>query len=207
MLYELCSIGRYFERGVGWLFILCYRLLMWNNHKTQALPCINTKQTDVKTHHKEQHALTRYEKDKYLMKDNKIIVGALEKFNLPELKIVGLATRIDTGAKTSSLHVDNIVEFKQQNRKWISFDIHPDIHQVDKIVQCSSQVKAKRVIKSSTGHVQTRYIIETLIQLGEHHWPIEISLSDRSNMTYLMLLGREAMIGKLLVDPELNFIH
>jgi hypothetical protein len=138
---------------------------------------------------------------------SKLLVGALEKCNLPEFKIVALETRIDTGAQTSSLHVDNIKEFNQHHEKWISFDIHPDIHQVTKIVKSSAKVKAKRTIKSSSGHEQTRYIIETMFELGEQCWPIEISLSDRSNMTYLMLLGREAMIGKLIVDPELNFVQ
>ncbi|MEW6982366.1 ATP-dependent zinc protease [Colwelliaceae bacterium 6471] len=136
----------------------------------------------------------------------KMKVGALEKCDLPELKISGLEVRIDTGAQTSSLHVDNINEIMEQSQKWIEFDIHPDVHHVEVIVRCRAKVKAERRIKSSTGHEQVRYVIDTTIMLGEQSWLIEITLSDRSQMTYLMLLGREAMVGRVIVDPEFNFL-
>ncbi|MCG6202455.1 ATP-dependent zinc protease [Psychromonas antarctica] len=138
---------------------------------------------------------------------NKLLVGALEKCCLPDLQIEGLDARIDTGAQTSSLHVDNIVEYRKEGRKWIEFYIHPDIHNVEKIVKCHAKVKAKRRIKSSSGCTQTRYVIETRIVIGSMQWKIEISLSDRSSMTYLMLLGREAMKDKVIVSPGENFIQ
>ena len=141
------------------------------------------------------------------MTRNKILVGALEKCSLPDLNIENLETRIDTGAKTSSLHVDNIREFEHNGETWIEFDIHPDVHQVEVIVKRKAKMMAKRKIKSSTGTIQTRYIIKTTIMIGKKSWPIEVSLSDRSNMTYLMLLGREAMHGKIIVDPQRRFVQ
>lgn len=138
--------------------------------------------------------------------DNKMLVGAVEKCDLPLLQISELEVRIDTGAKTSSLHVDNIKEFKCDKQRWIEFDIHPDAHDVDVIVHRKARIKAKRTIKSSNAEKETRYIIETDIVMGTERWPIEISLSDRSGMTYLMLLGREAMAGRLLVDPGDQFL-
>lgn len=138
---------------------------------------------------------------------DKLLVGALEKCCLPDLQIEGLETRIDTGAQTSSLHVDNIVEYRKEGRKWIEFFIHPDVHNVDTIVKCHAKVKALRKIKSSSGCIQKRYIIETTIVIGPKKWRIEVSLSDRSNMTYLMLLGREAMVGNIIVSPGENFLQ
>lgn len=138
---------------------------------------------------------------------DKLLVGALEKCSLPDLQIESLETRIDTGAKTSSLHVDNIVEYRKEGRKWIEFFIHPDVHNVETIVKCHAKVKAKRNIKSSSGCTQKRYIIDTTIVIGPQKWQIEVSLSDRSNMTYLMLLGREAMEENIIVSPGESFIQ
>ena len=136
----------------------------------------------------------------------KLLVGAIENCDLPELEITGLTIRVDTGAQTSSLHVDNIVELERGGEKWVSFDIHPDIHDVDRVVRREAKVAAERVIKSSNGTRQTRYIISTLLILGGQRWQIQISLTDRSGMSYLMLLGREAMGNRLLVDPAREYI-
>ncbi|MFT5541225.1 MAG: hypothetical protein ACI97K_001166 [Glaciecola sp.] len=137
--------------------------------------------------------------------NEKIIVGNLELCDLPDLGIIGLHVRVDTGAATSSLHVDNIEEFKLEKETWIKFDIHPDIHDVKKLIRCQAKVAAKRKIKSSTATSQRRYVIETNIVMAEQVWRIELTLTNRSEMTYLMLFGREAMAGRFLVDPELEY--
>jgi hypothetical protein len=137
---------------------------------------------------------------------NKQTIGCLELCNLPELGIFDLNIRVDTGAKTSSLHVDNIVQTEKSEGTFISFDIHPDIHNVDTIVKCESPLLAVKSIKSSNGAIQNRYIIETEFQLGDDSWPIEISLTDRSNMSYLMLFGRQGMANKVLVSPNEEYL-
>ncbi|WP_019529190.1 ATP-dependent zinc protease [Dasania marina] len=139
-------------------------------------------------------------------KPDKVRVGALELCDLPELEISQLNVRIDTGAKTSSLHVDNISEFEKNNRKWVSFDIHPDIHNVDRIVRRDAKVKGTRIVKSSNGGSEHRYVVDTLFQLGVHQWRIDLTLTDRSGMSYLMLLGRQAMENRIIVDPGEEFL-
>ena len=136
----------------------------------------------------------------------KTIVGTLEICALPELGVNDLQVRIDTGAKTSSLHVDNLSLFKKQGKPWVRFDIHPDIHKVETIITCEAALADTRKIKSSNGSAQERYIIKTVIKLGVDAWPIEVSLADRSDMSNLMLLGREAMKDRLLVDPSHTFL-
>lgn len=138
--------------------------------------------------------------------ENKLLVGALEECDLPELNIMSLNMRVDTGAKTSSLHVDNIKVEKVEGVKWVSFDIHPDVHNVHRVVRRSAKVKETRTIKSSNAEKDRRVVIDTTIRMGAMSWPIEVTLTDRSGMTFLMLLGREAMIGRLLVDPEKEYI-
>ncbi|WP_144393126.1 ATP-dependent zinc protease family protein [Pleionea sediminis] len=137
---------------------------------------------------------------------HKQTVGITELCDLPELEIVDLHVRVDTGAKTSSLHVDNLQEFEKADQLWISFDIHPDYHNVEKIVRRKAKVKAIRSIKSSNAIKENRYVIDTIIKMGDNEWSIELTLTDRSGMTYMMLLGREAMQGRLIVDPECEYV-
>lgn len=137
---------------------------------------------------------------------NKIIIGNLESCNLPDLGICDLQVRIDTGAKTSSLHVDNLKRIKVRGRPYVEFDLHPDIYNLDQTVHCKAPVFDSRRIKSSNGEVEQRCVIQTTLQLGEHQWPIELTLSNRQDMTYLMLLGREGMGERVLVDPAESFL-
>jgi hypothetical protein len=137
---------------------------------------------------------------------DKVIIGNLEMCDLPELSIQDLQIRVDTGAKTSSLHVDNIRCIKEKGKSWVYFDLHPNAHKVEEIVACKSLLHDIRRIKSSNGDVEKRFVIRTTIRLASMTWPIEITLTDRSDMTYMMLLGREGMGNRVLVDPSLTFV-
>tara|TARA_R110002072_G_scaffold172728_3_gene327026 strand:- start:51376 stop:51837 length:462 start_codon:yes stop_codon:yes gene_type:complete len=142
------------------------------------------------------------------MSDKKIetIVGSIEECDLPELHISTLNVRVDTGAKTSSLHVDNIETGTRDDELWVSFDIHPDSHNVTRVVRRSARVKEERAIKSSNAGKEKRYVIDTTICMGGQSWPIEVTLTDRSSMSYLMLLGREAMVDRFLVNPSKEYL-
>jgi hypothetical protein len=137
---------------------------------------------------------------------NKIIIGRLESIDLPQLGIEDLEVRVDTGAKTSSLHVDNIKKLIVDGERQVTFDIHPDSHNVNRIVTCTAPLSDIRKIKSSNGTSEQRYVIETKIKLGTESWKVEITLTDRSDMSYLMLLGREALGKRFLVDPSKVFL-
>ena len=137
---------------------------------------------------------------------DKMIIGRLESIDLPELGIKEMQVRVDTGAKTSSLHVDNIVKYMEKGQPCVKFDIHPDIHNVKKLIACSALISDIRKIKSSNGTSEERYVIETPMTLGNETWPIEITLTDRADMNYLMLFGREAIGKRLLVDPSKVFL-
>jgi len=137
---------------------------------------------------------------------SKLKVGALEQCDLPELGIEKLHVRVDTGAATSSLHVDNIDEFRKGGKNYVSFDLHPDIHNVDSIIRTTAPVEGTKKVKSSSADTEKRVVITTLIRLAGREWPIKITLTDRSEMTYLMLMGREAMEGRIIVDPEFEYL-
>jgi hypothetical protein len=139
-------------------------------------------------------------------KVNKNIIGRLESIALPELTIDDLQVRVDTGAKTSSLHVDNIEKSIINGVHSVTFDIHPDVHNVNTMVQCTAPISDIRKVKSSNGKTEQRYVIQTPVVLGKEKWSIEITLTDRSDMSYLMLFGREAIGSRFLVDPSKVFL-
>ncbi|MEC8327150.1 MAG: RimK/LysX family protein [Pseudomonadota bacterium] len=138
--------------------------------------------------------------------NNRIIIGHVENIDLPDLGITQMTVRVDTGAQTSSLHVDNIQRTKLDKKPAVSFDIHPEIHNVEKTVRCTAVLHDIRKVKSSNGMTEQRYVIKTPAILGEHKWNIEITLTDRSDMTYLMLLGRQAMGDHFFIDPANGFV-
>ncbi|MGJ8692678.1 MAG: ATP-dependent zinc protease family protein [Thalassotalea sp.] len=140
------------------------------------------------------------------MKKDKIIIGRLETMSLPDLNITNLHVRVDTGAQTSSLHVDNIKQIKMNGKPAVTFDLHPDSHDVSVVTKCKALIDDIRKVKSSNGISEQRFVIKTTAQLGGLSWPIQISLTDRSDMTYLMLLGREALGDKFYIDPDEVFL-
>ncbi len=142
------------------------------------------------------------------MKKNneKIIVGSEEWCSLPQLGIPAIKVRVDSGAKTSSMHAFNIKSFKREDVTWVSFEVHPLQNNRRTIVRCEAEVVDKRVVKSSSGIAEKRFVIRTPLQHDEQCWDIELTLTNRDSMGYRMLLGREAMVGRILVDPAAGFL-
>jgi ribosomal protein S6--L-glutamate ligase len=135
----------------------------------------------------------------------KIVIGKEEWCALPELGLPAIKARIDSGAKTSSLHAFNIHPFEENGRRYVHFDIHP-IQDNRKIIQsCRGLVVDRRDVKSSSGEKERRHVIKTPVTLGEETWEIEVTLTNRDSMGYRMLLGREAMKERVLIDPDSSF--
>jgi ribosomal protein S6--L-glutamate ligase len=139
------------------------------------------------------------------MDSNKIIIGSEEWCGLPQLNIPGVKARIDSGAKTSALHAVNINQFKKNGQPWISFDVHPLQKDGKTTIHCEAPLLDKRKVKSSSGSSEVRYVIKTVLSIAGEAWEIEVTLTNRDSMGYRMLLGRQAMSGKILVDPEESF--
>ncbi|GGA69720.1 ribosomal protein S6 modification protein [Neiella marina] len=137
---------------------------------------------------------------------SRLLIGNLELCSLPELGIRDLEVRIDTGAKTSSLHVDNLQRIQKNGRPYVRFDLHPDVYHLDQTVNCEAPLHDSRRIKSSNGEAEQRCVIKTMFAIGNEQWPIEITLTNRQDMSYLMLLGREAMGSRVYVDPSSTFL-
>lgn len=135
----------------------------------------------------------------------KLIIGKEEWCALKDLGIPAIKARVDTGAKTSSLHAFNIELSKAGGKEKVSFDIHPIQNNREIVRACEADVVDSRIVKSSTGEKERRIVIQTPITLGNETWDIEVTLTNRDSMGYRMLLGREAMEKRFLVDPEISF--
>lgn len=133
---------------------------------------------------------------------SKKIIGSEEWFKLTKLGIPAIKARVDSGAKTSTIHAYNIQTYRKNGKKWVSFEIHPLQDDRRTIIRCDAEVIDRRDIKSSTGTTERRYVIKTLLSMGRARWEIELTLTNRDSMGYRMLLGREAMKGRVVVDPE-----
>lgn len=137
---------------------------------------------------------------------DKLIVGSEEWCSFSTLNIPAIKARVDSGAKTSALHAVNISPFEKEGEKWVKFDVNPLQNNGKTIIHCEAKVVDKRIVKSSSGSRESRYVIKTTIVLGEASWDIELTLTNRDSMGYRMLMGREAMGGRILVDPEKHFL-
>ncbi len=140
------------------------------------------------------------------MPQNKVILGSEEWFSFPDLGIPTIKARIDSGAKTSALHAINIAPFLKDGNNWVKFDINPIQNDLKTIIHCEAPLVDKRIVKSSSGYREQRYVIQTILDIGTTSWSIEMTLTNRDSMGFRMLLGREAMSGRILVDPEQLFL-
>jgi ribosomal protein S6--L-glutamate ligase len=137
---------------------------------------------------------------------NKVILGSEEWCSFPELGIPTIKARVDSGAKTSALHAINIAPFIKNDSNWVKFDINPIQNNLKTIIHCEAPLVDKRIVKSSSGFREQRYVIQTNLEIGNSIWPIEMTLTNRDSMGFRMLLGREAMSGRVLVDPEQQYL-
>jgi ribosomal protein S6--L-glutamate ligase len=135
----------------------------------------------------------------------KVVIGKEEWCSFPELGLPAIKARVDSGAKTSALHAFNIHGYEENGERWVTFDIHPVQDNRTVVQNCRGRVVDRREVKSSSGQKEKRHVIRTPVALGSETWDIEITLTNRDSMGYRMLLGREAMVGRTLIDPDASF--
>ena len=134
----------------------------------------------------------------------KVIIGNQEWCAFPELGIPAIKARVDSGAKTSSIHAFNIKRFRRDGAAWVSFEVHPIQKNRRTVIRCERPIFDKRAVKSSSGESESRYVIMVPIELGGKVWEIQLTLANRDTMGFRMLLGREAMNGRMIVDPSID---
>jgi len=138
----------------------------------------------------------------------KPIIGWREHIDLPELGIYSLNAKIDTGARTSALHVTKVRPFKKlDGSEWLELHI-PAIESdgSEQDIVCEMPSDGKRKVKSSSGHLDERYVLTTTLKLGSFERKIEITLTNRMSMRYSMLLGRTALRSHFLINSGKSYL-
>ncbi|EKE09430.1 MAG: hypothetical protein ACD_16C00176G0003 [uncultured bacterium] len=139
-------------------------------------------------------------------KKQKLNAGWREWAQLPDLGVDKIKVKIDTGAKTSSLHAFQVSTVRHDGREFVKFDIHPIQDNDTVIYTCLSPIVDYRWITSSTGNRQQRIIIETRLKIGAYSSIVQLSLANRDEMGFRMLIGRAALKKEVLVDPAHSFL-
>ncbi|WP_296426262.1 30S ribosomal protein S6--L-glutamate ligase [Yoonia sp.] len=139
------------------------------------------------------------------MQDFKL--GWEEWLALPQLGLRAIKAKVDTGAKTSALHASVIEPFGSHAKPQVRFLIQPNPEQPSYEITCSAPVIDRRSVTSSNGETELRYVIETQIEMAGRRWPVEVTLTNRENMTYRMLLGRAGIADDMIVDPNHSFLQ
>lgn len=124
---------------------------------------------------------------------------------LPELGIDTIHMKVDTGAKTSCLHAFALEPFTHHGKPWLRIFVHPQQDSLHEHV-CEAEILAQRDVTDSGGHTESRYVIKTRLVLGDFDGDVELTLTNRDSMKFRMLLGRQAMKGRFIVNPEASHL-
>ncbi len=134
------------------------------------------------------------------------LVGWREWIAFPRLGIQVVKAKVDTGARSSSLHAVRLKVFKKNKREWIEFVVHPEQRSSRKEIVVRAPLVDERLVRSSNGKQELRPIIQPIVALGGDEWDIEVTLASRASMGFRVLLGREAVRRRYLVDPGRSFL-
>ena len=125
---------------------------------------------------------------------------------LPALGVTSIKAKVDTGARTSSLHASDIEVFVRKGVEHVRFCVHPNQRSSLPEISVELPLLAWRHVRNSGGKAELRPVVETEIELAGQRWSIELTLTRRTAMGFRMLLGRQAIRGHFVVDPGKSFL-
>lgn len=134
------------------------------------------------------------------------IIGSEEWCAFETLGIPAIKARVDSGAKTSSIQATNIKVFVKGAQEWVKFEVNPIQDNRSIAINCEAKMIDRRIIKSSSGIAEERFVIRVPVKIGENTFDIDVTLANRDTMEFRMLLGREALNNRYIVNPAENYI-
>jgi len=139
-------------------------------------------------------------------KKTKPVIGWREWIALPELGVDTIKVKVDTGARSSAIHAHQVKMYEQDGQQRVKFIIRPIQHDARVQVHADCPLHEKRSVRSSTGHEQVRPVVITPVTLHGQTFEIELTLTNRDEMGFRMLLGRSAVRRRFLIDPGRSFL-
>ncbi len=136
----------------------------------------------------------------------KLLLGWREWIALPQLGLTLVKAKVDTGARTSTLHAFYVDSFRRGGERYVRFGVHPIQRRTDIVVHGEALLVDQRRVTDSGGHREDRFVIQTPVVLAGREWLIEVTLTNRETMLFRMLLGRTALAGQAQVDPGRSFL-
>ena len=134
----------------------------------------------------------------------KITIGRFDKADFPEFKLSDIDIKIDSGAYTSSIHCKKIKEIVINDDKYIEFTLLDKEHPLYNNKVFTTKTYSSKLVKSSNGISEERFLINTAIVLFNQPFSIDLTLTERSDMKFPVLLGRKFLNGKFIIDPSLK---
>ena len=149
-----------------------------------------------------------FKRDHSIMRTKKElkVIGWREWAKLPDLGVDKIKVKVDSGARTSSLHAYDISTYKRGDSEFVKFIIHPSQKSNVKTIIARAKIHEYRKIKSSNGAIEKRPVIITPISFMGEQWDIEVTLTNRDEMGFRMLLGRESIRNRFLIDTGKSFL-
>lgn len=136
---------------------------------------------------------------------DKHVVGWREWVALPLIGVQRIKAKLDTGARSSALHAFNVKPLQRDGKLFVQFDVHPFQRNDEVYRTCMAEAVDYRWITNSGGGREKRFVIVTALQMGGDAWPVEVTLTDRDQMGFRMLIGRTAMERRLIIDPTVSY--
>lgn len=140
------------------------------------------------------------------MNNERILIGWREWVSLPDLGISRIKAKIDTGARSSSLHAFQVDRFEEHGLSKVRFAIHPRQYTTKKAMYCTADLIDIRWVSDSGGHKEKRCVIKTTVLLGEVSFAAEVTLANRDDMRFRMLLGRTALSNLFWIDASVSYL-
>jgi len=125
---------------------------------------------------------------------------------LPGIDVEWIKVKLDTGARSSAIHAFDIHELTRDGESWVRFSIHPWQRSREDSVDVELPIHDRRRVRSSTGHVQERYVVLIDVTLLDRTVTAEVTLTSRDQMGFRMLIGREALRQGYLIDSRRSYL-
>lgn len=134
------------------------------------------------------------------------VIGWREWVGLPDLGVAAIKVKIDTGARSSALHAFDLERFSRRGHRMVRFTVHPYQRDTVRSVRVEAELHDERPVRDSGGHVEQRPVILTSVRMLERTWEVELTLTNRDEMGFRMLLGRQGLRGQFVIDPNRSFL-